>query len=46
VIVGTRWAAPGELGLWEVGTFGPFNIEKEWRFDFQVDVYKLVHLEE
>ncbi|GAG39998.1 unnamed protein product, partial [marine sediment metagenome] len=46
VIVGTRWAAPQELGLWEVGTFGPFATEKEWKFDFQVDVYKLIHQEE
>ncbi len=45
VIVGTRWAAPQELGLWEVGTFGPFITEKEWKFDFQVDVYRLIHQE-
>jgi 4-amino-4-deoxy-L-arabinose transferase-like glycosyltransferase len=46
VIEGTRWAAPGELGLWEVGTFGPFKIEKDWTYDFQVQIYKLVHSEE
>ena len=46
VIVGTRWAAPQELGLWEVDTFEPFENEKDWTYDFQVQVYKLVHPEE
>lgn len=46
VIEGTKWLHPQELDLWEVGTFGPFKVEKDWTYDFQVQVYKLVHPEE
>ncbi len=43
VIEEKSWVSPEQLGLWEVGTFGPFVVEKDWTFDFQVMVYKLEH---
>ncbi len=46
VIEEMKWVHPQELGLWEVGTFGPFEVEKDWTYDFQVQVYKLVHPQE
>ena len=46
VIEETKWLHPEELDLWEVGTFGPYKVEKDWAFEFQVQVYKLVHSEE
>lgn len=46
VIEEIKWVSPEELGLWEVGTFGPFEVAKDWTFDFQVMIYKLVHSEE
>ncbi len=46
VIEETKWVSPEELNLWEVGTFGLFVVEKDWTYDFQVQVYKIVHPEE
>lgn len=45
VVEEAKWVSPEELDLWEVGTFGPSKAEKDWLFDFQVQVYKLVHAE-
>lgn len=43
VIEEAKWVSPEELGLWEVGTFGPFTNTRDWTFDFQVVVYRLEH---
>jgi len=41
VIVEVDERPVGELGLWEVGTFGEFTEVKRWDFDFQVRIFKL-----
>lgn len=43
VIEEEKWVSPEELGLWEIGTFGPATVSPPWRFDFQVVVYRLDH---
>jgi len=43
VIEEKSWVSPEQLNLWEVGTFGPFVVKKDWTFDFQIMVYKLEH---
>lgn len=43
VIEEKKWVSPEELGLWEVGTFGPSVSTRDWRFDFQVMIYRLEH---
>lgn len=45
VIEETKWVSPEKLGLWEVGTFGLLKVEKDWTYDFQIQVYKLIHKE-
>lgn len=41
VIEEYKWASPDQLGIWEVGTFGPSMVIKDWTFDFGVQVYRL-----
>ena len=43
VIEEIKWVEPSQLGLWEVGTFGPFSSVRDWTFDFQVVIYRLEH---
>ncbi|MDP3888510.1 MAG: glycosyltransferase family 39 protein [bacterium] len=43
VIEEKKWVTPSELGLWEVGTFGPNIPVRDWTFDFQVMVFRLEH---